>query len=71
LRADFENAVNSYSATCAELGKKPRKQYSGKMPLRIPSDLHYELAVHAESRGESVNSLVVEAVKTLCKRRKR
>lgn len=71
LRADFENAVKSYLATCAEIGKEPQKQCSGKMLLRLPADLHYQLTVQAEASGESVNSLVVEAVETLCKSTKR
>lgn len=68
LRADFENAVDSYLATCVEIGKSPQKQVSGKMLLRLPADLHYQLTLQAEARGESVNSLVVEAVETACKR---
>ena len=64
LRIDFENAVNSYLLTCSEIGKNPQKQYSGKMLLRMPSELHYELSVQAEASGQSVNTLVVEAVKT-------
>jgi predicted HicB family RNase H-like nuclease len=71
LRTDFENAVDSYLTTCAEIGKEPQKQYSGKMLLRLPADLHYELTVRAEAIGDSVNSLVVEAVESLCKNKKR
>ncbi len=70
LRADFRNAVDSYLATCAEIGKSPQKQRSGKVLLRLPVDLHYQLAVQAESSGASVNALVVEAVETLCRSRR-
>ncbi|MCC8115714.1 MAG: type II toxin-antitoxin system HicB family antitoxin [Planctomycetes bacterium] len=71
LREDFRNAVDSYLQTCEEIGKPPQKQFSGKVLLRLPADLHYELSVHAESTGESVNSLLVEAVATLCKKQRR
>jgi Uncharacterized protein encoded in hypervariable junctions of pilus gene clusters len=71
LRTDFKNAVDSYLLTCAEIGKAPQKQYSGKVLLRLPAQLHRELSMQAEVSGESVNSLVVEAVETLCKTRKR
>ncbi len=67
LRTDFENAVDSYLTTCAEIGKSPQAQRSGKVLLRLPVDLHYQLTVKAESSGASVNALVVEAVETLCK----
>lgn len=71
LETDFHNAVESYLATCAEVGKSPEKQCSGKMLLRLPPSLHYDLTVEAEVTGSSVNALVVEAVETLCKNKKR
>jgi predicted HicB family RNase H-like nuclease len=71
LRTDFENAVDSYLATCAEIGKSPQVQRSGKVLLRLPVDLHYQLTVQAESSGSSVNALLVEAAETLCKTRRR
>lgn len=64
LRVDFRNAVDSYLATCAEIGKTPERQRSGKLLVRLPSELHYQLAVRAESSGESINSLVVDAVRS-------
>lgn len=69
LESDFRNAVDSYLATCAEIGKAPQKQYSGKVLLRLPAELHYLLSVQAEASGESVNSLIVDAVKTVCETR--
>lgn len=71
LRVDFRNAVDSYLATCAEIGKKPECQRSGKLLVRLPSELHYQLAVQAESSGESINSLVVDAVRSAYGRRVR
>lgn len=71
LRQDFENAVDSYLALCKKTGKKPEKQCSGKILLRMPTELHFQLAVQAQASGESVNSLVVEAVTTLCKSKAR
>ncbi len=71
LRTDFENAVDSYLTTCAEIGKSPQTQRSGKVLLRLPVDLHYQLTVRAESSGASVNALLVEAVETLCKSKRR
>ncbi len=71
LRTDFENAVDSYLTTCAEICKSPQVQRSGKVLLRLPVDLHYQLTVQAESSGSSVNALLVEAAETLCKTRRR
>jgi hypothetical protein len=41
------------------------------MLLRLPADLHYEPGIRAEAGGESVNSLVVEAVENPRKNKKR
>lgn len=71
LRKDFENAIDDYLATCAEIGKVPEHPCSGKLSLRLPVELHQELTLQSELTGKSVNSLVVEAVETLCKSKKR
>ncbi len=34
------------------------KKYSGKISLRIPTDLHKALAIKALQNGESVNKLI-------------
>ncbi|MBE9580083.1 MAG: toxin-antitoxin system HicB family antitoxin, partial [Proteobacteria bacterium] len=36
LETAFKEAVDHYLDTCAELGEKPNKPYSGKLTLRIP-----------------------------------
>ena len=71
LRKDFENAVDDYLETCKEIGKSPEHPCSGKLSLRLPVELHQELTTQSEITGESVNNLIVEAVATLCKSRKR
>lgn len=71
LRKDFENAVDDYLKACQEIGKSPEYPCSGKLSLRLPVNLHQELTIQSEITGESVNSLVVEAVETLCKSRRR
>lgn len=71
LREDFENAVDDYLEACKEIGKAPEHPCSGKLSLRIPVELHQELALQSEITGESVNNLIVEAVEALFKNRKR
>jgi len=60
LRQAFEEAVDDYLETCAKLGKKPQKSYSGKIMLRIPPDIHAAVAIAAETSGKSINQLVAE-----------
>lgn len=71
LRKDFENAVDDYLEVCEEIGKSPEHPCSGKLSLRLPIELHQELTLQSELSGESVNNLIVEAVATLCKSKKR
>ena len=60
LRQAFEEAVDDYLETCAKLGKKPQKSYSGNIMLRIPPDIHAAVAIAAETSGKSINQLVAE-----------
>ena len=55
LEAAFKEAVDHYLDTCAKLGDKPNKPYSGKLTLRIPPDVHAAIATAAEINGKSLN----------------
>jgi hypothetical protein len=41
------------------------KKYSGKIALRIPSQLHKTLAIKAFQEGESVNKLIQQRLSSL------
>ncbi|MFV2060757.1 MAG: toxin-antitoxin system HicB family antitoxin [Gammaproteobacteria bacterium] len=41
----------------------PTKDYSGKFNLRIPSDLHREIAARATASDKSINQFVSEILK--------
>lgn len=60
LHRAFEEAVDDYLTACKKAKKQPQKPYSGRIMLRIPSKLHAKVAVLAEVRGKSVNSMVIE-----------
>ena len=62
LRSDFENAVDDYIAGCQADGVEPRKPFSGKMILRMPSDLHERIAITANSYGKSINDYLVHTL---------
>lgn len=55
LRAAFEEAVDDYLAACEKLGRTPKKPYSGKLMLRVPSEVHAHAAMMAEAHGMSLN----------------
>ena len=62
LRTAFKDSVNEYVSFCEELGHEPEKPYSGRIALRIPSDLHREASVSAHSEGKSLNAWLTAAV---------
>ncbi len=55
LRAAFEEAVDDYLETCEKLNRPPQKPYSGNLMLRIPPEIHVEIATAAEVSGKSIN----------------
>lgn len=56
LREAFQEAVDDYIETCAQLGRSPQKPYSGKLMLRIDPALHARAAGLAEAQGRSLNA---------------
>jgi predicted HicB family RNase H-like nuclease len=59
----FEELVDDYIATCAELNKTPSKPFKGTFNVRIPPALHKQAALAASERGESLNALIAQALR--------
>ena len=62
LRAEFKKSLQVYLEVCAEQGIEPRRNFSGKFNLRIPPELHAQLALRAQAEGKSLNTLAQEAL---------
>ncbi len=62
IRMDFEGAIDDYLASCEARGVEPTKPYSGKLVLRMPSDLHGRVAAAASSAGTTINDFINRAV---------
>ena len=62
LTANFKKAVDDYLALCLELGDKPEKPFTGTFQVRIPQDLHREIAIAAQKANISVNKFTEEAL---------
>ena len=52
----FHEAVDDYLDTCARVGKKPEKPYSGKLMFRVDPAVHAKAALAAALNGMSLNS---------------
>lgn len=62
LRAEFKKSLLVFLEVCREKGIEPRRNYSGKFNLRIPPELHEQLAIAAQAEGKSINALAQEAL---------
>jgi predicted HicB family RNase H-like nuclease len=63
LRKEFKNSLKIFLEVCEEEGISPKKEYSGKFNLRIPSKLHREIAARATATDKSINQWVSEILK--------
>ena len=63
LREDFEAGVDSYLEGCKADGVEPAKPYSGRLNLRMSSELHSRLAAFVASSGTTINDFINKAIK--------
>ena len=63
LKEDFEEAIDDYLEMCAEKGAEPEKAYKGSFSVRVSPELHRTLALYSASRGQTLNSVVEEALR--------
>lgn len=62
IRQDFEEAVECYLDSCRERGVEPAKPYSGRLIVRMPSDLHSAVAQAAAKTGTTINDFINTAL---------
>ena len=62
LRQEFKKSLDVFLEVCKEQCIEPRRQFSGKFNLRIPPELHEQLAMAAEAQGKSLNALAQETL---------
>ena len=62
LRKDFENGVDDYIAGCKERGVQPEKTYSGKLVVRMPSELHSRIAEAVSGSDTTINDFINKAI---------
>lgn len=63
LRTEFKKSLQVFLDVCAVKGIEPRRHFSGKFNLRIPSELHEQIAIAAQAEGKSINTLAQEALR--------
>lgn len=68
LRKDFEEGIDSYIEGCKADGIEPAKPYSGKLNLRMSSELHSKVAAFVASTGITINDFINRAIKNELKK---
>ena len=58
LEQAFRDSVDDYLEFCSERGEEPDKPFSGRLMVRLSSDLHRRLFVEARRDGKSLNQLI-------------
>ena len=62
LRREFERSVDEYLKWCEEDGVEPQKPYSGKLNLRLGTDLHHRVTIASMQNNMSLNSWIKQAL---------
>jgi predicted HicB family RNase H-like nuclease len=63
LRKDFEAGVDSYLEGCKADGVEPAKPYSGRLNLRMSSELHSRVASFVSATGTTINEFINKAIR--------
>ncbi len=63
LRSAFKRAMDDYLSECKAQDIKPERPASGKLLLRVTSDVHGKAMVAAQIAGKSLNQWAAELLK--------
>lgn len=62
LHMEGKKSLQVFLEVCKEQGIEPRKDFSGKVLLRIPREIHEACTVAAQASGKSFNQWAAEAL---------
>ncbi len=64
LEASMQRAIDHYLDVCDQRGEDPERPFSGKLNVRLGSELHRAAVIAAAAEGESLNNWLVRVVET-------
>lgn len=62
LKKEGAISLKVFLKACQERGIEPKKEYSGKFNVRVPSSLHADIVSAATADGKSLNQWVVDTL---------
>lgn len=60
LEQAFQDSVDDYLDLCRERNEEPDRPFSGRLMLRLPSEIHRNVYVQAKKEGKSLNEFISE-----------
>jgi predicted HicB family RNase H-like nuclease len=60
IEESFRDSIDDYLEYCQERGADPDKPFSGRLMVRLPSEVHRELYLEARREGKSLNQIIVD-----------
>lgn len=65
LEQAFHESVDDYLDFCKERGEEPDRPYSGRLMLRIPTEVHRRLSLRAREEHKSLNEFISEKLSSV------
>ncbi len=65
LKQKFADCIENYLDVCKQIGKEPEKEFKGSFNVRIPSELHRQIAMLAAQQKITLNQYVVNALRKI------
>lgn len=63
LKQKFADCIENYLDVCKQIGKEPEREFKGSFNVRIPSELHRQIAMLAAQQKITLNQYVVNALR--------
>lgn len=60
IKQAFHDSVDDYLEFCSQRNEEPDKPFSGRLMLRLPSEIHRKVYVRAKKEGKSLNEYITE-----------
>lgn len=60
LQQAFRDSIDDYLDFCRERGEDPDKPFTGRLMLRLPTEIHRRVYVRAKKEGKSLNEYISE-----------
>jgi len=60
LEQAFRDSVDDYLEFCQQRDEEPDRPFSGRLMLRLPTEIHRKVYVRAKKEGKSLNEYISE-----------